>query len=84
MKIREQNVIPDAREKVIVNYFRSNGNDLISELWTVEQLWQYMRVALTTGNDPLDLMFITQNQYALGRAEVFGTSKERKIKYGRV
>lgn len=84
MKTRERNVIPDAREKVIVNYFRLNGNELISELWTVEQLWQYMRVALTTGNDPLDLMLIGQNQYALGRAEVFGTNRERKMKYGRV
>lgn len=75
---------PDARERVIVNFFRMHGNELISELWTVEQLWMYMAVALQTGYDPLDLMFISQNEFALGRAEVFGMRNERKKKYGRI
>lgn len=73
---------PDAREKVIVNCFIFGK--LTSELWTVEQLWNYMETALRTGNDPFDLMLISQNEYALGRAEVFGMDKERKIKYGRI
>jgi hypothetical protein len=77
----EKNNEPDAREKVIVNGFL-NGV-LTSDLWTTEQLWAYMRVALSTGYDPLDIMFVQQNEYALGRAEVFGLNKERKIKYGR-
>lgn len=72
----------DAREKVVVNHFISNN--LITELWTVEQLWNYMEVALRTGYDPLDLMFIPQNEYALGRAEVYGMRNERRIKYGRI
>lgn len=72
----------DAREKVVVNHFIAK--ELTTELWTVEQLWNYMEVALRTGYDPLDLMFIPQNEYALGRAEVYGMRNERKIKYGRV
>lgn len=80
----EKNTTIDAREKVIVNFFRMGGNELVSELWTVEQLWIYMSVALQTGYDPLDLMFIAQNEFALGRAEVFGMRHERKIKYGRI
>lgn len=82
MKHREKNEEPDAREKVIVNAFVLGA--LISDLWTVEQLWSYMAVALQTGYDPLDLMFIPQNEYALGRAEVFGMNTERKKKYGRI
>lgn len=78
----EQNDIPDAREKVIVNAFY--GEKLYSELWTIEKLWNYMRNAYTNGNDPLDLMFIPQNEYSLGRAEVFGLYNERKDKYGRL
>jgi hypothetical protein len=72
----------DAREKVVVNHFMAK--ELTTELWTVEQLWNYMEVALRTGYDPLDLMFIPQNEYALGRAEVYGMRNERKIKYGRI
>lgn len=83
MKIlREKNVIPDARERVVVLYFKDNS--LVSDLWTVEKLWDYKKNALITGLDPLDLMFIHQNEYALGRAEVFGMSHERKDKYGRL
>lgn len=81
MKRREKNVIPDAREKIVVLYFRDNG--LISDLWTVEKLWDYMKQSYITGLDPLDLMFIRQNEYSLGRAEVFGMFRERKDKYGR-
>lgn len=80
-KKRAKNNTPDAREKIVVLYFKDDG--LVSDLWTVERLWEYMKTSLTTGLDPLDLMFIRQNEYALGRAEVFGMFDERKRKYGR-
>lgn len=80
--MKEYNIIPDAREKVIVNYFL-NGK-LISELWTVENLWLYFKEAFYTGNDPFDLMHITQNEFALGRAEVYGLYSERRKKLGRI
>ena len=70
-----------SEEKVIVNYF-VNGT-LFAELWTLDKLWAYMASALKFGFDPLDLMCVQQNQYALGRAEVYGMRKERIAKYGR-
>lgn len=71
----------DANEKVIVTFFL-NGK-VTTALWTLEELWAYEANALRTGQDPYDLMYIEQNMYALGRAEVFGMRKERASKYGR-
>ena len=72
----------DANEKVLVTYFL-NGK-VTTSLWTLEQLWLYEANAIRFGQDPLDLMHVTQNEYALGRAEVFGMRKERSEKYGRL
>lgn len=70
-------------EKVIVLYFDERTHGLMSELWTLPRLWDYMKDALKYGTDPLDLMHIQQNEYALGRAEVYGMKRERNEKYGR-
>lgn len=70
-------------EKVIVLYFDEKTHGLMSELWTLSRLWDYMKESYLYGSDPLDLMQITQNEYALGRAEVFGMQNERRKKYGR-
>lgn len=70
-----------SNEKVLVLYFEDHG--VVCETWSVEKLWDYMADAYKTGQDPLDLMHIQQNEYALGKAEVFGMHKERSGKYGR-
>ena len=75
-KTRAKNDIHDAREKVLVLYFEDHK--LSTELWTVESLWSYISRACKTGADPLDIMHIPQNEYALGRAEVFGLRKDKR------
>ena len=70
-------------EKVLVLYFDENDHGLKCELWTLSRLWDYVKNFYINGKDPLDLMRITQNEYALGRAEVYGMRNERKKKYGR-
>ena len=80
-KKRAKNIEYNANEHVLVLYFE--GHQLVSDLWTVEKLWSYMSRAYKDGLDPLDLMLIPQNEYALGRAEVFGMVSERRDKYGR-
>lgn len=70
-------------EKVIVLYFDEETHGLMTELWTLARLWDYMAEAYKYGTDPLDLMCIQQNEYALGRAEVYGMKNERMNKFGR-
>lgn len=70
-------------EKVIVLYFDEKTHGLMTELWTLARLWAYMKDAYKYGTDPLDLMHIQQNEYALGRAEVYGMNDERMKKLGR-
>lgn len=80
-KKRAKNVEYNANEKVIVLYFEDHG--VVCETWAIEKLWNYMSEAYRTGRDPLDLMHISQNEYALGKAELFGMAKERADKFGR-
>lgn len=78
----EKNVEQNANEKVLVLYF-GDAHGLICDTWTLESLWNYMKNAYKTGEDPYDLMHISQNEYALGKAEVWGMKNERNKKYGR-
>jgi hypothetical protein len=71
----------DAREKVLV--ISSVNGWLRTDIWTVEDLWYYMSHCYKGGPDTLGLMDILQNEYALGRAEVWGMRDERNNKYGR-
>lgn len=48
--------------------------------WTEEKLWAYM---VNCKGDPMDILSKPQNQYAIGRAKVFGLKDERRAKYGR-
>lgn len=48
--------------------------------WTEEKLWDYM---VNCKDDPMDILSKPQNQYAIGRAKVFGLKEERRAKYGR-
>ena len=75
-KDRAKNEIVDAREKVLVLYFEDHK--LSMELWTIESLWSYIKNVVESGLDPLDIMHIPQNEYALGRAEVFGLRKDKR------
>ena len=68
----EKNVEQNANEKVLVLYF-GDAHGLICDTWTLESLWNYMKNAYKTGEDP----------YALGKAEVWGMKNERNKKYGR-
>lgn len=70
-------------ERVLVTYYSKELKQFVTELWWKTQLWEYMARALKYGEDPLDLMHVPQNEYALGRAEVYGMQKERREKYGR-
>jgi hypothetical protein len=70
-------------EKVLVTYYSKELKQFVTELWWKTQLWEYMARALKYGEDPLDLMHVPQNEYALGRAEVYGMQEERRKKYGR-
>lgn len=74
-----KNVEISANEKVLV--ILSGSPDIAH--WTLEELWNYMKHAYRCGEDPLKLMDIPQNEYALGRAELWGMRNERKDKYGR-
>ena len=77
-----KNVEQNANEKVLVLYF-GDDHGLVCDTWTLEALWNYMKETYKTGLDPYDLMHISQNEYALGKAEVWGMRRERKDKYGR-
>lgn len=70
-------------ERVLVTYYSKELKQFVTELWWKTQLWEYMARALKYGEDPLDLMHVPQNEYALGRAEVYGMQEERRKKYGR-
>ena len=72
-----------SNERVLVTYYSKELKQFVTELWFKSQLWEYMARALKYGEDPLDLMHVPQNEYALGVAEVFGMQKERREKYGR-
>lgn len=72
---------PDAREKVLV--ISDVNGWLRMDIWTVEDLWYYMVHCYKGAPDILGLMDILQNEYALGRAEVWGMNAERRNKYGR-
>lgn len=68
-------------EKYIIIFFE-NGK-LTAELWPIERIWSYVYTAMKYGFDPLDLMSIEQNEYSLGKAEVYGLKKERDYGLGR-
>lgn len=68
-------------DKHIVVYYEDGK--LKAELWPVEWIWDYIQEAYRNGNDPLDLMHIEQNEYALGKGEVYGLKKERNYGLGR-
>lgn len=72
-----------SNERVLVTYYSKELKQFVTELWRKTQLWEYMARALKYGEDPLDLMHVPQNEYALGRAEVYGMQEERRKKYGR-
>lgn len=72
-----------SNERVLVTYYSKELKQFVTELWWKAQLWEYMARALKYGEDPLDLMHVPQNEYALGRAEVYGMQEERRKKYGR-
>lgn len=72
-----------SEDKVLVTYYSPKLKRHVTDYWPKEQLWSYMAEAYRTGDDPLDLMTITQNEFALGSAEVYGMRDERKDKYGR-
>lgn len=72
-----------SNERVLVTYYSKELKQFVTELWWKTQLWEYMARALKYGEDPLDLMHVPQNEYALGRAEVYGMQEERRKKYGR-
>lgn len=70
-----------ASDKHIVLYYK-NGI-LTAELWPVEWIWAYIHDAYTNGDDPLDLMHIEQNEYAIGKGELYGLKGERNYGLGR-
>lgn len=72
-----------SEDKVLVTYYSPKLKCHVTDYWPKEQLWEYMAEAYRTGYDPLDLMTISQNEFALGCAETFGMRAERKDKYGR-
>lgn len=72
-----------SNERVLVTYYSKELKQFVTELWWKTQLWEYMARALKYGEDPLDLMHVPQNEYALGRAEVYGMKETRRKKYGR-
>jgi hypothetical protein len=76
-----KNVSISSNEQLVILYFQDG--QITSELTTVEKLWNYVSAALKSGSDPLDLMLIKQNEYAISRAETWGMAKERMYKYGR-
>lgn len=80
-KKREQNVEINANEQVVVLSIIDGW--LRSDIWVVEDLWNYMAYCYLGGKDIYGLMDIPQNEYALGRAELWGMRNERKDKYGR-
>ena len=71
----------DPVEKHIIVYY-DNGV-LKAELWPVDRIWHYIFEARKFGFDPLDIMCIEQNEYALGKGEVYGLKEERKHGLGR-
>lgn len=80
-KKREQNVEINANEQVVVLSIIDGW--LRSDIWVVEDLWDYMAACYKGCEDIYGLMDIPQNEYALGRAELWGMRNERKDKYGR-
>ena len=72
-----------SEDKVLVTYYSPKLKRHVTDYWPKERLWEYMAEAYRTGNDPYDLMTISQNEFALGRAEELGMRDERKKKYGR-
>lgn len=72
-----------SEDKVLVTYYSPKLKRHVTDYWPKERLWSYMAEAYRTGNDPYDLMAISQNEFALGRAEELGMRDERKKKYGR-
>ena len=72
-----------SEDKVLVTYYSPKLKRHVTDYWPKERLWEYMAEAYRTGNDPYDLMTISQNEFALGRAEELGMRDERKNKYGR-
>ena len=72
-----------SEDRVLVTYYSKELKQFVTELWFKSQLWDYMARALKYGDDPLDLMHVPQNEYALGVAEVYGMKNERRKKYGR-
>lgn len=80
-KKREQNAELNANEQVVVLSIIDGW--LRSDIWVVEDLWNYMAACYKGCADIYGLMDIPQNEYALGRAELWGMRNERKDKYGR-
>jgi hypothetical protein len=48
---------------------------------TEEQLWCY--ISEHRDDDPYNILKSPHNKYAIGRAKVWGSSAERRAKYGR-